>query len=200
MKKIYLVPVILIIGIFLVSKIIKAPNPSRDPEPGCKWEKVIGAGLEVWGQRCGEGNNQQWVGVSETLPGVLEEFRDETGKVVSGRFIQVFELKNQKIEDVIPLLPKNEDWKDSDLCTFKKVLGRTRTGVTAYILMPTGAALEKFEKEGQEYPIVTTCGGFGAGNSGNLWFEIHSSNPNKAIFFSMSQDSPLYDESTVIVK
>ena len=90
----------------MVSKIIKSPNPSRDPEPGCKWEKVIGAGLEVWGQRCGEGNNQSWVGVSETLPGVLEEFKDETGKVVSGRFIQVFELKNQKIEDVIPLLPQ----------------------------------------------------------------------------------------------
>ncbi len=199
MKKIYLIPFILIFGYFLVSKIIKAPSPSRNPYPGCKWEKVIGAGLEVWGQRCNWGNTQSWIGISETLPGVLEEIKDETGKVVSGRYIQVFELKNQKIEDVIPLLPKNKDWKDSDLCTFKK-MGRSRQGVSAYILMPTGAALEKFQKEGQEYPIPTTCGGFGAGNSGNLWFEIHSSNPNKAIFFSMSQDYPLYDESTVIVK
>ncbi len=175
-------------------------KPSREPLDKCKWERIVGKDLELWGQRCDWGQRKSWVSISETLPGILEELQLETGKIVTFRFVQLFELKNQKIEDVIPYLRKNRDWKESDGCKFEKDERRSRAGVTAYVLMPTGKALEKFKKEGSKYPITTTCAGFGLGNSGALWFEIHSSNPKKALFFSNSQEVPLYDEKSIIIK
>lgn len=217
MKKIYFIPFfLLILGIifFVIyhyvgsdvsrdgSEINTAsiPKPSREPYENCKWERVIGKDIEVWGQRCDWGKEKSWVRISETLPGIVEEIQLETGKVITYRYVQIFKLKNQKIEDVIPFLRKNRDWKETDLCQFQKSKGFSRPGVTAYILMPTGTALEKFKKEGKKYPINTTCAGFGSGNSGALWFEIHSTNPKRALFFSISFDLPLYDEKSIRVK
>ncbi len=170
-------------------------KPTREPYAGFVWEKVSGAGIEFWAQR----SDSMQVGISETLPGAFIE-KIENGKPVAIEdAIQIFELKNQKIEDVFEFLKGYEAWDESAACAFSEVPSN-REGVTRYVLMPTGKALEEYEKQSKDEPVLSTCAGFGGGNSGTRYFEIHQSNPNRAIFVQIGQEKPLFDETTIVVK
>ncbi len=174
-------------------------KPSREAYPDCKWEKVVGAGLELWGQSCDYVDKKLKVNTSETLPGVFLEDVTNGSPFAIEQLIQVFELKDKSIGSVIPLLSDNEDWKVSDKCAFTKV-DNSRTDVTRYTLMPTGDALKKFESDGKNEPINSTCAGYGMGNSGVQYFEIYSSNPSKALFINVGQELPMFDENTILVR
>lgn len=50
----------------------------------------------------------------------------------------------------------------------------------------------------QSEPVPAPCNGWGVGNSGQRYFEIHNSNPDKAIFIEIGQDAPLFDENSII--
>ena len=169
--------------------------PNREPYEGFVWEKVSGAGIEFWAQR----SDSMQVGISETLPGAFIEKIENGQPVAIENAIQIFELKNQKIEDVFEFLRGYEAWDGSATCEFQKVESG-REGVDRYVLKPTGKALEEFEKQSKEEPVLSTCAGFGVGNSGTRYFEIHKSNPNRAIFVEFGQEKPLFDENTIVVK
>lgn len=49
----------------------------------------------------------------------------------------------------------------------------------------------------QSEPVPAPCNGWGVGNSGKRYFEIHDSNPDKAIFIEIGQDAPLFDENSI---
>ncbi len=178
---------------------LAADTPSREPYEGCVWKKTTGAGLEFWGQSCDYGEKKLEVNVSETLPGVFLEDVTSGSPVAVQELIRVFELPKGVIEDVLPVLADDMNWNTSDLCAFTKQDSH-KTGISKYTLMPTGAALAKFEADGKNEPILDTCAGYGMGNSGVHYFEIHDSNPNKALFIQAGQEAPLFDENTIIVK
>lgn len=167
----------------------------REPYEGFVWEKVSGAGIEFWAQR----SDSMQVGISETLPGAFIEKIENGQPVAIEDAIQIFELKNQKIEDVLEFLKGYEAWDENATCEFQKVESG-REGVDRYVLKPTGKALEEFEKQSKDEPVLSTCAGFGVGNSGTRYFEIHKSNPNRAIFVEFGQEKPLFDENTIVVK
>lgn len=169
--------------------------PSREPYQGLKWEKVAGAGIEFWAQK----NEELQVGISETLPGAFIEKIENGQPVAIGLAIQVFDLKNSKIEDVLEYLKDFEDWDEEELCAFEKIES-TREGIDRYELRPTGKALQEYRKKASNEPITSTCGGWGMGNSGIRYFEIHQSNPKKALFIEIGQEAPLFDENTIIVR
>ncbi len=170
-------------------------KPLRQAYEGFEWEKVSGAGIELWAQKS---KNIQ-IGISETLPGAFVE-RIENGKpVATDLVIQIFELKNQRIEDVLDDLKGYEKWNEEEKCAFSKIESG-RPDVDRYILMPTGKALKEYEARSSQEPICSTCGEFGSGNSGVRYFEIHHSNKNKALFIDIGQEEPLFDEKTIIVK
>jgi hypothetical protein len=176
-------------------KAVLSEKPSRKAYDGFEWEKVSGAGIEFWAQR----NNALQVGISKTLPGAFIE-NIENGKTVAiGLAIQVFELKNQKIEDVFEYLKTSKGWNDKESCAFTKIKS-TRQGVDRYMLMPTGKALREYEAQSSSEPICTTCSGWGMGNSGSRYFEIHHNNRSKALFIEIGQEFPLFDEETIVVK
>jgi len=172
-----------------INKLNNNLEPSREPYQDCKWKKVIGAGLEIWGQSCDYGDKKLEVNVSETLPGMFLEDVSNGSPVAIEQLIQVFNLKNKSIDSVIPLLANSKDWKVTDKCTFIKV-SINRSDVTRYTLMPTEDAFKKFE---------STCAGYGMGNSGVHYFEIYASNPNKVLFINAGQELPMFDENTIIV-
>ncbi len=178
---------------------IETSTPLREAYADCVWEKVEGAGLELWGQSCDFGDTKLEVNASETLPGMFLEDISSGSPVAIQQLIQVFNLPNQKIEDVLPELAKFKDWSNSDSCAFTQT-DTSRKDVTRYTLMPTGAALKQYEATAKNEPINSTCAGFGMGNSGIQYFEIYASNPNKALFINVGQEAPLFDENTIVVK
>ena len=66
--------------------------------------------------------------------------------------------------------------------------------------MPTGDALRKFESDGKNEPINSTCAGYGMGNDGVQYFEVYTTNPNKVLFINAGQEPPMFDENTIIIK
>ena len=170
-------------------------KPKREAYAGFVWEKVSGAGIEFWAQR----SKDISVGISETLPGAFIEKQVDGSPVALGLVIQVFHLKNQKIEDVFEVLQYDENWKQSDKCVFHKI-ACNRKGVTRYELRPSGESLAAYQKQTEEGPVSHTCAIWGSGNSGIRYFEIHESNKNKAIFVEVGQEAPLFDEESIIVK
>jgi hypothetical protein len=97
-------------------------------------------------------------------------------------------------------LADSEWWVPEEQCQFTEDQANSTDTVTRYILKPTGPALEKFETLAREEPIVSTCGGYGMGNSGVRRFEIHASNPERALFLELGQEAPLFDEETIVVR
>jgi len=170
-------------------------KPKREAYAGFVWEKVSGAGIEFWAQR----SKDISVGISETLPGAFIEKQVDGSPVALGLVIQVFHLKNQKIEDVFEVLQYDENWKQSDKCVFHKI-ACNRKGVTRYELRPSGESLAAYQKQTEEGPVSHTCAIWGSGNSGIRYFEIHESNKNKAIFVEVGQEAPLFDEESIVVK
>lgn len=171
--------------------VLKAP--SREPYEGCKWEEVNGIGLKFWGMRCSDMymmtfDDTKTATLVKTTSGTVQRAYD---------YVTLYNINNGDINSVIPELKKSETWNDDDKCEFKA--SQNKNGVTKYTLMPTGDALVKFESESHEMPINSTCGGFGAGNSGIQYFEIHDSNPSKALFIWVGQDAPMIDEQTIEV-
>ena len=170
-------------------------KPKREAYAGFVWEKVSGAGIEFWAQR----SKDISVGISETLPGAFIEKQVDGSPVALGLVIQVFHLKNQKIEDVFEVLQYDENWKQSDKCVFHKI-ACNRKGVSRYELRPSGESLAAYKKQTEEGPVTHTCAIWGSGNSGIRYFEIHESNKNKAIFVEVGQEAPLFDEESIVVK
>jgi hypothetical protein len=170
-------------------------KPSREPYQGLSWEKVSGAGIEFWAQK----SEDLQVGISETLPGAFIEKIENGQPVAIGLAIQVFDLKNGEIEDVLEYLKDFEDWDEEELCAFEKIES-SRDGVARYVLRPTGKALREYKEKSASEPITTTCGSWGMGNSGIRYFEIHQSNPKKALFIEIGQEAPLFDENSIIVR
>jgi len=174
---------------------VLSEKPSRESFDGYKWEKVSGAGIEFWAQR----NEDIQVGISETLPGAFIERIEDGNTVAISLAIQIFELKNQRIEDVFEYIKHQKGWNKKENCAFTKIKSN-RQGVDRYILRPTGKALQEFESKSRLNAICTTCGGWGMGNSGTRYFEIHHNNKNKALFIEIGQEAPLFDEETIVVK
>lgn len=86
----------------------------------------------------------------------------------------------------------------SQTCAFEE--GKSnRKGVKRYSLVPTGDYAKKIQELSSQEPIPTTCNGWGMGNSGIRYFEIHDSHPDKAIFLEIGQDAPLFDEQSIIL-
>lgn len=170
-------------------------KPKREAYDGFVWEKVVGAGIEFWAQR----SKDLSVGISETLPGAFVEKQIDGNPVAVSLVIQVFPLKNQKIEDVFEFIQDDENWKQEEQCVFYEIPSN-RKGVKRYELRPSGKALEEYKKLANEEPITHTCAIWGSGNSGIRYFEIHDTNKNKAIFLEVGQEAPLFDEESIIVK
>lgn len=167
-------------------------KPSRQAYEGFQREEVAGAGLRFWAQQ-GEGIR---VVTDCTLPGALIEW---DGLKQSRRMvIQVFTLKDKRIEDVLELLRKTPDWDETQTGSFKEQKSH-RKGVKRYILTPAGEYQEAINKASSSEPIPATCNGWGVGNSGIRYFEIHENCPDKALFIEIGQEAPLFDEQSIVI-
>ncbi len=191
-KILYIIPCFLII-LYSCTSYPKFPEkPSRPSYEGFKWEIISGAGLKCWAQN----NSVIHVITDNTIPGarIARGDNDLNGNIV----IKIFPLPSQKIESILDTLKKMPGWDPSTSCAFKEIPSQ-RKGVKRYVLELTGTSAEKFREQSKQEPIPSTCNGWGVGNSGMRYFEIHSNQPNKAIFIEIGQDTPLFDEQSIIL-
>lgn len=164
--------------------------PSRKAYDGFEWKKLSGAGLELWYQA----NDNIRLIADSSLPGIV---MIRKGDVSPHKVIQVFDLQNNTINDVIDILKKSEGWDDNQKCRFKDIeSGREK--IRRYVMVPDGDYATKIEAEMKTSPVPVTCNGWGVGNSGMRYFEIHESNPGRAIFVKVGQDAPLFDENSIV--
>lgn len=169
-------------------------QPTQKARQGFKWEIVSGTGLQFWAQR----DSQTCVVTDGLLEGAVIK---HTGRSRSdGRpVIKIFHIEDGDIDDVLDQLEKSPGWNSEETCKFKEV-DCDRKGVTRYILLPTGDYADRFETaiEAKE-AIPSTCNGWGTGNSGRRYFEIHDSHPDKAIFVEIGQEQPLFDPESIVL-
>lgn len=166
-------------------------EPSREAYEGFYWEELSGAGIRLRAQR----NDSLRIAIDDALPGARIE---RSGAPDSGKaVIRIFPLANNRIEDVLELLRREEGWDPEQTCRFRE--GRSnRPGVRCYDLVPTGTYAEQVAKACAEGPVPSTCNGWGMGNSGIRYFEIHGNRPDRALFLEIGQDAPLFDERSIV--
>ena len=162
---------------------------SRPAYEGFEWTELCGAGLKLNLQK----NDHIRLLADPSLPGiVMVRDQDLTPKML----IQIFDLKNQNIDDVILALESTDGWDKKQTCTFKEVASG-RPGVRRYVMVPDGQYGVEINKQMQTEPVPATCNGWGVGNSGSRYFEIHENHPDKAVFVEIGQDAPLFDENSI---
>lgn len=163
--------------------------PSRKAYDGFEWKELSGAGLKLWYQA----NDNVRLIADSSLPGIVMV---RNGDSSPHKVIQVFNLPNKSINDVIDVLKKSRGWDDTQTCKFKEVESG-RNGIRKFFMVPDGDYAKKIDSEIKVSPVPSTCNGWGIGNSGTRYFELHDANPNKAIFIEIGQDAPLFDETSI---
>lgn len=171
--------------------------PKRTPYEGFVWERLSGAGLEMWAQR----SSQMHLQTDASIHGVRLCKVTDTGVSYSEPLVQVFDLKTGQLDSLLPYLkehPRVQPLSEFDTvpCAFQQVESG-RMGVKRYVLKPTGKDADELKKRMENEPVPTTCGGWGVGSSGMRYFEIFSDEPNKAIFVEIGQETPLFDENSI---
>ncbi len=167
-------------------------HPSREAFEGFQWDTVSGAGLKFWGQH----NDRIRIVTDESIPGAKIERSGQ--KESHYAVLRLFPLKNGKIEDLLDILPASLEWNDSIECSFLEK-PTDRPGVKRYVLTPAGAYAQKIHELSSREPIPSTCGGWGVGNSGMRYFEIHDNRPDLALFVEIGQEAPLFDEKSIVI-
>lgn len=162
----------------------------RKPYDGFQWNVLTGAGLTLKVQS----NENIRLMADPVLPGIVMV---RNGDAMPHRLIQVFDLPDNNIEDVIKTLEKTDKWDKSQTCKFREIKS-DREGVKRYVMVPDGDYAVKMEKLMKTEPVPSTCNGWGVGNSGQRFFEVHETNPGKAVFMEIGQDAPLYDENSIM--
>lgn len=163
--------------------------PARKAYDGFTWRQLSGAGLTLWVQ---ENENIRLL-ADPSLPGISMVRK---GDKTPHRLIQVFNLPNKDINDVIMTLETSPDWDRQQACKFEETKSMKK-GVRKFVMVPDGDYAVAINKKMQSEPVPVTCCGWGVGNSGKRYFEIHDSNPDKAIFLEIGQDAPLFDENSI---
>lgn len=164
-------------------------SPSRSAYEGFEWTELVGAGLKLMVQR----NEDIRLIADPSLPGIALV---RNGDAAPHEIIRVFDLKNNDINDVIGILEKDEGWDKRQTCMFREI-DSGRTGIRRYIMVPKGEYADEMDSVMQKEPVPVTCNGWGVGNSGTRYFEIHEKHPDKAVFLNIGQDAPLFDENSI---
>lgn len=167
----------------------QAINPSRAAYEGFEWKKVTGMGITLLAQQ----NEDIRIMADPSVPGfsIVRNNDPQTHPV-----IQVFNLKNNDINDVLEILRQQKGWNEKQTCQFQEVKNK-RNGVRRYVLKPEGDYARKVNEQMKKEPVPATCNGWGVGNSGMRYFEIYDSQPDKALFIEIGQDAPLFDEQSI---
>ena len=166
-----------------------ADKTLRPPYEGFEWGTVRGAGLELKAQH----NENIRLVADAGVPGIVMV---RNGDPRPHTLIRVFDLKSGAIEDVVDVLRAEPGWDGSQTCRFEPVES-PRRGVKRYVMVPEGDYARRMEEAMKTEPVPSTCNGWGVGNSGMRWFEIHEDTPGKALFMEIGQDAPLFDEESV---
>lgn len=161
----------------------------RQPYDGFEWKELSGAGLRLWVQE----NEHIRLLADPSLPGIVM-VRD--GDASPMALVRIFDLPNNDIDDVLQTLGHSDGWDAGQTCAFREV-NFGRSGVRRFVLAPAGEYGSSIAERMKTEPVPSTCNGWGTGNSGIRYFEIHEDTPGKALFVEIGQDAPLFDENSI---
>lgn len=167
-------------------------SPSRPAYEGFSWQEVSGNGLKLWAQS----NGHIQIETDANIPGAQIVWIDDTS-FTARTILQLFSLPDKNIQNLTKMLAKEPGWKDID-CAFREIKS-DRPRVKRYVLEPSGPDAPKFKEQSSKEPIPTTCNGWGIGNSGSRYFEVHENRPDIALFVEIGQDAPLFDEQSLVI-
>ncbi len=168
-------------------------QPSAPAREGFEWEIVTGAGLKFWAQR----DHRTHVSTDAILHGAVVEQRDSM-RHSRRQVIKLFTIEDGDIDDVLDILASTPGWDATQTCKFREE-ECDREGVTRYVLVPKGDYAEQVEAQSQKEAVPATCNGWGMGNSGTRYFEVHDSHPDLAIFVEIGQETPLFDPESIVL-
>lgn len=168
-------------------------QPSQAARKGFEWEIVSGAGLKFWAQH----DSSFHIVTDGILHGAVAEKHDSISHS-RRQIIKVFPIKDGDIDDVLDILRTTPGWDETQTCKFKEE-DCDRKGVTRYVLVPKGDYADKIEALQKNEAVPSTCNGWGTGNSGTRYFEVHDNHPDRAIFVEIGQEAPLFDPESIVL-
>lgn len=163
------------------------PGPAYE---GFRWDTLSGAGLKLWAQA----NENIRLLIDPSLPGIVQ-VRD--GDPSPCPKIRVFDLENNRIDDVLHYLENTPQWDKGQTCRFQPIESK-RPGVRRYRLVPTGEYARQVERPIEQGPAPSTCNGWGArptAESGIL--RSTKTAPTRLSLSRSDQDTPLFDENSL---
>jgi len=190
----------LIIAFFLL---LTAPKdaPSRAPEKGCAWEKFSDAqlGLDAWVQRCDYGSRRiDFVRRDQSLA-VRYSDGGQPDPV-----IDVFDLAKDETPEagVKRVFLANTDKKLAKRCKLAPFTGEPKppAGVKRLTFVPDAAYGKELRKKEDPNEVGDPpCGDWGDAPDGIQYFEVHPG-AHRILFVRVGQDTPLFDENSLIVR
>jgi hypothetical protein len=183
-----------------LSSLAAGDAPSRPAEKGCVWERLSDAklGLEGWVQRCDFGFRKIDLlvqgkslcirysdgGAPDPLIDVLDLRAGETAKVGVKRLFR--ERTAAKIARRCVLAPYHEG-------------GEPRAGVERLTFVPNAAYKRELDAKADPNEVGDPpCGDWGDAPDGIQYFEVQPG-ARKVLFVRVGQDTPLFDEKTLVV-
>ena len=186
-----------------VTTLTAADRPSREPEKGCKWEKLTdpALGLEAWVERCDFGYRK----VDLFVKGKSLDIRYSDGGAPEAMIdvidLQAGETPEAGLKRVFAAHTKKDVAKRCVLAPFKGE--PVRSDVKRMTFVPNAAFQKELDKknavEGSDGDIPEPpCGDFGDSPDGIQYFEVQPGAP-RVLFVRVGQDIPLFDEQTLKV-
>lgn len=184
---------------------VTPPLSSRVPEKGCAWKRLesVQLGLAVSYQRCDFGYRVIDFLTISGKPSLYLSMEDTGKKASLDPVVTVYDKKAEEGPDEAVrriALKGLSRYKRKHCVVVAKYLSYLGPGKAAFTLSPDkqyGAELEKTANG--EIPDPP-CGDLGELADGLTYFEFHPvENPRRFLFVSAGQDTPLFDESRLML-
>ena len=193
---------ILLVVVLLAGCPAAAAEPSRAPDPGCRWDNFAspGLGIGLLVENCSDPSMHY---VFSTKDDWLEQHRPSDDTIFgSHQIIRVLRKPaDQPIEAAIrrQFIATLPDKAGRASC---KVARATQTGVRGpgkilLEIVPSGAYARRIARQLKEELRDFGCGDYGKGQA-NLYFEYHPAQSTTTyLWVDAGQDEPLFDQSSL---
>lgn len=184
--------------IFSVLTTVAAPQPSRPPLKGCRWEKFHdpAVGLEAWVQRCDFGFRKIVFLANEHSLAI--QYSDGGGPEPVVDVLDLAPGENAR-SGIQRIFDAHTDKTVARRCVFApyKETDAPPAGVKRYTFVPDAAYRKELDRQADPNSVPDPpCGDWGDQPDGIQYFEVHPG-AARVLFVRVGQDEPLFDEKTL---
>jgi len=167
---------------------------SAPPDPGCEWQSLSSAPLQVGAWSCVMPTGRWHVRAEPGLPGFALWVDDSRQQTV---LHAVPRQPGAPLSSVVAALARAGHVPPDD-CIFVRARGHpVPRGARAYEIRPAGARLAALRATPRDEVPDPPCGEYGWSTHGVRWFVVDPRRPRWVVYVNLGQDGTLIDPGTL---